>query len=236
MNGLLLRSQVRQVSNNILKTTDAGVVSDREFTHMVTSFGQWNDHDITFTPFSPSIRSFSNGLNCDESCEQSEPCIPIPVGFKPETFQMLFSLKDLLHDLDLPLQSNRFLLVTLGIPPKRNASLRSGPPLRAEQDTRPTISAESPTRGSRSTRWRPSWTSARCTALRTSSPFIFVTLLTMAAYCAWTRCRTTDVSCCPSIPWRRRCVPRAKESPTTQTPRRCPVSLQVSQAANFVSK
>ncbi|KAM4720499.1 eosinophil peroxidase-like [Anableps anableps] len=70
---------VRQVSNNILSTTDAGVVNDTEYTHMVTLFGQWNDHDLTFTPFSPSIRSFSNGLNCDESCEQSEPCIPIPI-------------------------------------------------------------------------------------------------------------------------------------------------------------
>uniref|UniRef100_A0A3B5Q2P3 Myeloid-specific peroxidase n=1 Tax=Xiphophorus maculatus TaxID=8083 RepID=A0A3B5Q2P3_XIPMA len=70
---------VRQVSNNILSTTDAGVVNDTEYSHMVTMFGQWNDHDLSFTPFSPSIRSFSNGLNCDESCEQSEPCIPIPI-------------------------------------------------------------------------------------------------------------------------------------------------------------
>ncbi|XP_040014373.1 eosinophil peroxidase [Xiphias gladius] len=70
---------VRQVSNNILSTTDMGVVDDRQFTHMVTLFGQWNDHDVTFTPFSPSIRSFSNGVNCDESCERTEPCIPIPI-------------------------------------------------------------------------------------------------------------------------------------------------------------
>ncbi|KAM9306314.1 eosinophil peroxidase-like isoform 1-T2 [Pholidichthys leucotaenia] len=70
---------VRQVSNNILSTTDEGVVNDTEFSHMVTFFGQWNDHDLTFTPFSPSIRSFSNGINCDESCVQTEPCIPIPI-------------------------------------------------------------------------------------------------------------------------------------------------------------
>ncbi|XP_031711893.1 eosinophil peroxidase isoform X1 [Anarrhichthys ocellatus] len=70
---------VRQVSNNILRTTDAGVVNDTEYSHMVTIFGQWTDHDLTFTPFSPSIRSFSNGLNCDESCEKSEPCIPIAI-------------------------------------------------------------------------------------------------------------------------------------------------------------
>ncbi|XP_035989799.1 eosinophil peroxidase-like [Fundulus heteroclitus] len=70
---------VRQVSNNILRTTDAGVVNDTEYSHMVTLFGQWNDHDIIFTPTSPSIRSFSNGLNCDESCEHSEPCNPISI-------------------------------------------------------------------------------------------------------------------------------------------------------------
>ncbi|XP_053709696.1 eosinophil peroxidase-like [Synchiropus splendidus] len=70
---------VRQVSNNILSTTDQGVESDNEFSHMVTFFGQWNDHDLSFTPFSPSIRSFSNGVNCDESCERTEPCIPIEI-------------------------------------------------------------------------------------------------------------------------------------------------------------
>ncbi|KAG7282607.1 hypothetical protein CRUP_018726 [Coryphaenoides rupestris] len=77
-NGFML-PLVRQVSNNILATTDAGVVSDQAFSHMVTLFGQWTDHDLTFTPFSPSIRSFSNGLNCDESCERSEPCFPIAI-------------------------------------------------------------------------------------------------------------------------------------------------------------
>lgn len=75
-----LYSQVRQVSNNILSTGDAGISNDSVYSHMVTLFGQWNDHDLTFTPFSPSIRSFSNGVNCDESCEHTEPCIPIPVS------------------------------------------------------------------------------------------------------------------------------------------------------------
>ncbi|KAM8829300.1 eosinophil peroxidase [Spinachia spinachia] len=70
---------VRLVSNNILSTTDAGVVNDTEYTHLVTLFGQWNDHDLTFTPFSPSIRSFANGINCDDSCVKTEPCIPIPI-------------------------------------------------------------------------------------------------------------------------------------------------------------
>ncbi|CAL8406098.1 unnamed protein product [Arctogadus glacialis] len=70
---------VRDVSNRILATTDEGVVNDGEFSNMVVLFGQWIDHDLTFTPLSPSIRSFSNGLNCDESCERSEPCFPISI-------------------------------------------------------------------------------------------------------------------------------------------------------------
>ncbi len=72
--------QVRLVSNRILSTADADIESDREFTFMLTIFGQWVDHDLTFTPTSPSIRSFSYGINCDESCERSEPCFPIPVS------------------------------------------------------------------------------------------------------------------------------------------------------------
>ncbi|XP_024253401.1 myeloperoxidase [Oncorhynchus tshawytscha] len=70
---------VREVSNRILATNDSGIVNDGEFTHFVTLFGQWNDHDLTFTPFSPSIRSFSNGLDCNEKCERSEPCFPIQI-------------------------------------------------------------------------------------------------------------------------------------------------------------
>ncbi|XP_051766617.1 eosinophil peroxidase isoform X1 [Ctenopharyngodon idella] len=77
-NGVVL-PLVRLVSNRILSTADADVESDRDFTFMLTIFGQWVDHDLTFTPTSPSIRSFSSGLNCDESCERSEPCFPIPV-------------------------------------------------------------------------------------------------------------------------------------------------------------
>ncbi|XP_057177526.1 eosinophil peroxidase isoform X2 [Triplophysa rosa] len=72
---------VRLVSNRILSTADADIESDSEFTFMLTIFGQWVDHDLTLTPSSPSIRSFSNGLNCDESCERSEPCFPIQVPY-----------------------------------------------------------------------------------------------------------------------------------------------------------
>ncbi|XP_040897759.1 eosinophil peroxidase-like [Toxotes jaculatrix] len=70
---------VREVSNRILNTANADVESDPLYTHLVTIFGQWTDHDLTFTPHSPVIRSFSNGIDCDKSCERTEPCFPIEI-------------------------------------------------------------------------------------------------------------------------------------------------------------
>ncbi|KAJ8347032.1 hypothetical protein SKAU_G00284330 [Synaphobranchus kaupii] len=84
-NGFLL-PLVREVSNRILSTANEDVESDQVFSHLVTIFGQWNDHDLTFTPTSPSIRSFSNGINCDETCAQSNPCFPIPIPTEDPRF------------------------------------------------------------------------------------------------------------------------------------------------------
>lgn len=71
--------QVREVSNRILRTSNSQVESDPLYTHLVTIFGQWTDHDLSFTPHSPVIRSFSNGIDCEKSCERTEPCFPIEV-------------------------------------------------------------------------------------------------------------------------------------------------------------
>ncbi|XP_051278095.1 eosinophil peroxidase-like isoform X1 [Dicentrarchus labrax] len=70
---------VREVSNRILSTANSDVEDDPLYTHLVTIFGQWTDHDLTFTPHSPVIRSFSNGIDCDHSCERTEPCFPIEI-------------------------------------------------------------------------------------------------------------------------------------------------------------
>ncbi|XP_074526454.1 eosinophil peroxidase-like isoform X2 [Halichoeres trimaculatus] len=70
---------VREVSNRMLSTANEDVESDPLYTHLVTIFGQWTDHDLTFTPHSPIIRSFSNGIDCDKSCERTEPCFPIEI-------------------------------------------------------------------------------------------------------------------------------------------------------------
>ncbi|XP_070712179.1 eosinophil peroxidase-like [Pempheris klunzingeri] len=70
---------VRAVSNRILSTANADVESDPLYTHLVTIFGQWTDHDLTFTPHSPVIRSFNSGIDCERSCERTEPCFPIEI-------------------------------------------------------------------------------------------------------------------------------------------------------------
>ncbi|XP_059193312.1 eosinophil peroxidase-like isoform X1 [Centropristis striata] len=69
---------VREVSNQIMRSVNS-LEEDPLYTHLVAIFGQWTDHDLTFTPHSPVIRSFSNGIDCDQSCERTEPCFPIEV-------------------------------------------------------------------------------------------------------------------------------------------------------------
>ncbi|MEQ2166009.1 hypothetical protein GOODEAATRI_023102 [Goodea atripinnis] len=70
---LFVLPQVRNVSNHILKTVNSDVDSDPLYTHLITIFGQWTDHDLTFTPHSPSIRSFNGATDCDKSCANTEP-------------------------------------------------------------------------------------------------------------------------------------------------------------------
>ncbi|CAL8342908.1 unnamed protein product [Lota lota] len=68
---------VRKVSNRILNTSNDDVSSDPLYTHLITIFGQWTDHDLTFTPNVPVIRSFNDGIDCGKTCERKEPCFPI---------------------------------------------------------------------------------------------------------------------------------------------------------------
>ncbi|KAM8866067.1 eosinophil peroxidase-like [Synchiropus picturatus] len=77
---------VREVSNRILRTANLEVEADPLYTHLVTIFGQWTDHDLTFTPHSPVIRSFSDGIDCERSCARTEPCFPIKIPAQDPRF------------------------------------------------------------------------------------------------------------------------------------------------------
>ncbi|KAK2837241.1 hypothetical protein Q5P01_014453 [Channa striata] len=70
---------VREVSNRILRFTNPTVDNDPLYTHLVTLFGQWTDHDLTFTPSSPVITSYGSSVACDQTCDRREPCFPIKI-------------------------------------------------------------------------------------------------------------------------------------------------------------
>ncbi|XP_060704416.1 eosinophil peroxidase-like [Hemiscyllium ocellatum] len=81
-NRRILRSVLplpRLVSNVILRTPNDAVVMDLDNSHMLMQWGQWLDHDLSLSPHSPSIRTFSDGIDCERTCIQRNPCFPIRI-------------------------------------------------------------------------------------------------------------------------------------------------------------
>ncbi|XP_068166919.1 eosinophil peroxidase-like [Antennarius striatus] len=70
---------VREVSNQIIRTANDDIENDPHFNFLLTIFAQWIDHDLTLTPHSPVIRSYGNSIDCETSCDRTEPCFPIPI-------------------------------------------------------------------------------------------------------------------------------------------------------------
>ncbi|XP_078404682.1 eosinophil peroxidase-like [Cetorhinus maximus] len=70
---------VRQVSNQILQVANQIVPLDQDHAHIFVQWGQWLDHDLDLTPQSGSIQTFTNGINCDETCARRSPCFPIRI-------------------------------------------------------------------------------------------------------------------------------------------------------------
>ncbi|XP_053395477.1 peroxidasin-like isoform X2 [Mercenaria mercenaria] len=64
--------------SSVMMTADS-VSTDSKDTHMVMQWGQFIDHDIDLTPQSVSQHIFNDGRRCNETCENSFPCFPIPV-------------------------------------------------------------------------------------------------------------------------------------------------------------
>ncbi|XP_060703807.1 eosinophil peroxidase-like [Hemiscyllium ocellatum] len=70
---------VRDVSNKILRTRNEDVVNDLTVTHLFMQWGQWIDHDMSLSPHSGSIQTFNDGINCERTCVQRNPCFPIRI-------------------------------------------------------------------------------------------------------------------------------------------------------------
>lgn len=75
-NGIHLPSP--RLVSSLLMSTDH-VTEDEKFTHMLMQWGQFIDHDLDLTPQSVSYAQFSDGRRCNETCDKSYPCYPIPV-------------------------------------------------------------------------------------------------------------------------------------------------------------
>ncbi|XP_067864216.1 eosinophil peroxidase-like isoform X2 [Heptranchias perlo] len=70
---------VREVSNKILKTSNENVNFDLELSHFFMQWGQWIDHDMSLSPESGSLQTFNDGISCERTCVQKNPCFPIKI-------------------------------------------------------------------------------------------------------------------------------------------------------------
>ncbi|XP_032299775.1 thyroid peroxidase [Coturnix japonica] len=72
-------SQVREVTRKIIHASNEAVTEDNLYADIIMVWGQYIDHDISFTPQSISRTSFLTGKECQMTCERQNPCFPIKV-------------------------------------------------------------------------------------------------------------------------------------------------------------
>uniref|UniRef100_A0A8C8LZN6 Thyroid peroxidase n=1 Tax=Oncorhynchus tshawytscha TaxID=74940 RepID=A0A8C8LZN6_ONCTS len=68
---------VHEVSKKILQSSSRPMLLDAAYCQMLVDWGQYIDHDISFTPQSTSRAAFLGGLDCLKTCENINPCFPI---------------------------------------------------------------------------------------------------------------------------------------------------------------
>ncbi|KAF5909612.1 thyroid peroxidase, partial [Clarias magur] len=77
---------VREVSNKIMQISSQCCLKDEAYTQMLVDWGQYIDHDISFTPQSTSKAAFLEGINCLHTCGNSNPCFPIQIPLHDKLF------------------------------------------------------------------------------------------------------------------------------------------------------
>ncbi|XP_055027423.2 thyroid peroxidase [Misgurnus anguillicaudatus] len=71
---------VRDVSEKLMHSSNVPVLEDNLYSQMLVDWGQYIDHDISFTPQSSSQMAFTDGLNCLHTCRNANPCFPIQIS------------------------------------------------------------------------------------------------------------------------------------------------------------
>uniref|UniRef100_A0A7N6A7M0 Sushi domain-containing protein n=1 Tax=Anabas testudineus TaxID=64144 RepID=A0A7N6A7M0_ANATE len=65
----------REVSKQILRSSFKS--TEDTYSQLLVEWGQYIDHDLTFTPQSTARAAFETGVDCLDSCENVHPCFPI---------------------------------------------------------------------------------------------------------------------------------------------------------------
>ncbi|KFQ25159.1 Myeloperoxidase, partial [Merops nubicus] len=70
---------VRKVSNELVRFPPAELRLDQHRPLIFMQWGQFVDHDITFTPDTPARVTFRGAVDCDITCAKEPPCFPIKI-------------------------------------------------------------------------------------------------------------------------------------------------------------
>ncbi|KAF3701443.1 Thyroid peroxidase [Channa argus] len=65
----------REISKKILRSSSKS--KDDIYSQLLVEWGQYIDHDITFTPQSTGSAAFGSSVDCLNTCENVHPCFPI---------------------------------------------------------------------------------------------------------------------------------------------------------------
>ncbi|KAM4699533.1 eosinophil peroxidase-like [Discoglossus pictus] len=69
----------RLVSNEVVRFPTENITLDQDRSLAFMQWGQFTDHDLDLGPETPARTTFLEGLDCDHSCVQEEPCFPLGI-------------------------------------------------------------------------------------------------------------------------------------------------------------